>query len=95
MIAKKGHNTTGSIAADQLKSIIARVENLTDEKKVLAGDIRDIFNEAKGAGFDVAVIRVLIKQRAQDAADREEFELMLGTYQRALGMTPAPEGEGY
>jgi uncharacterized protein (UPF0335 family) len=84
----KGHNRVGGVAVDQLKSIIGRVEKLEEEKSGLAADIRDIFAEAKGNGFDVKAIRTIIKMRKMDASEREEAETVLDTYCRALGMTP-------
>lgn len=79
----RGHN---GIAADQLRSIIERVENLEEEKSALSADIRDVFAEAKGNGFDVKTVRQIIKLRKMDAADREEAEHLLDTYKHALGM---------
>lgn len=78
----------GGIAVDQLKSIIARVEKLEEEKAAIADDIRDVFAEAKGNGFDVKAIRQIIKLRKMDAQEREEEETVLDTYMRALGMLP-------
>ncbi|QEL18744.1 DUF2312 domain-containing protein [Limnoglobus roseus] len=87
-----GHNSkkprAGGVAVDQLKSIIARVEKLTEEKESLAADIRDVFAEAKGGGWDVKAIRSIIKIRKQDASEREEQETVLETYMNALGMLP-------
>ena len=87
---KQGHNSkrAGGIAVDQLKSIIARVEKLEEEKAGLAADIRDVFAEAKGNGFDVKAIRTILKMRKKDAATREEEETILDTYMNALGMLP-------
>lgn len=76
----------GGIAADRLRSIIERVERLEEEKKALASDIKDIFAEAKSAGFDVKVIRQIIRIRRQEPADVEEQETLLDVYRRALGM---------
>jgi uncharacterized protein (UPF0335 family) len=76
----------GGIAADRLLSIIERVERLEEERKALADDIKDIFAEAKSAGFDVKVIRQLIRIRRQEPADVEEQETLLDLYRRALGM---------
>lgn len=83
-----GHNRpkAGGVAVDQLKSIISRVERLEEEKAGLAADIRDVFAEAKGNGFDVKAIRTIIKMRKQDAAQREEEENVLDTYLVALNM---------
>lgn len=78
-----GHN---GVPADQLRSIIERVERLEEEKSALAADVRDVFAEAKGNGFDVKTIRQIIKLRKMDHAEREEAEHMLDTYKRALGM---------
>lgn len=76
----------GGIAADRLRSIIERTERLMEERKALASDIKDIMAEAKSAGFDVAVIKQLIRIRRQEPADVEEFETLLDLYRRALGM---------
>ncbi|MDF7674997.1 DUF2312 domain-containing protein [Acetobacteraceae bacterium ESL0709] len=78
--------TTGGIAADRLRSIIERVERLEEERKALGGDIRDIFAEAKSAGFDVKVIKQIIRLRKQEPAEVEEQETLLDIYRRALGM---------
>ncbi|CDB52779.1 MAG: DUF2312 domain-containing protein [Alphaproteobacteria bacterium] len=74
----------GGIAVDRLRSLIERIERLEEEKKAIAGDIRDIFAEAKSAGFDVKVMREILKLRKMDAADRDEKELLLETYRKAL-----------
>jgi uncharacterized protein (UPF0335 family) len=78
----------GGVAVDQLKSIIGRVEKLEEEKAGIAADIRDVFAEAKGNGFDVKAIRSIIKIRKLDASEREEQETILDTYLNALGMLP-------
>lgn len=78
----------GGVAVDQLKSIIARVEKLEEEKAAIADDIKDVFAEAKGNGYDVKAIRQIIKLRKMDAQEREEEETILDTYMRALGMLP-------
>ncbi len=85
----KNHNETadvGGIAADCLRSIIERVERLEEERKALSGDIKDIFTEAKSAGFDVKVLRQIIRIRKQEPAEVEEQETLLDVYRRALGM---------
>jgi uncharacterized protein (UPF0335 family) len=76
----------GGIAADRLRSIIERVERLEEERKGIGADIRDIFSEAKSAGFDVKVVRALIRIRKQEPAEVEEHESLLDIYRRALGM---------
>lgn len=75
---------TGGIAADRLRSLIERIERLEEEKKALSGDIRDIYAEAKSAGFDVKIMRAVIKLRKMNAADRDEQEFLLDTYKKAL-----------
>jgi len=77
---------TGGIAADRLRSIIERVERLEEERKALAGDIKDIYSEAKSAGFDVKVIRQIIRLRKLKPEEVEEAETLLDIYRRALGM---------
>ena len=75
----------GGVAADRLRSFIERIERLEEEKKALADDIREVYSEAKGAGFDVKVMRQLIKLRKMDNDDRSEMEAILDVYERALG----------
>ena len=76
----------GGIAVYRLRSLIERVERLEEEKKDLQSDIRDIFTEAKSAGFDVKIMRMIIKLRKMNVADRDEQEALVDTYKRALGM---------
>jgi uncharacterized protein (UPF0335 family) len=83
---EKTETKTGGIAADRLRSLVERIERLEEERKALGGDIRDIYAEAKSAGFDVKVIRQLIRIRRQEPADVEEQETLLDVYRRALGM---------
>lgn len=89
-----GHNRTrvGGVAADQLRSIVERVERLEEGKAGLAADIRDVFAEARGNGFDVRALRQILKLRKQDAGERDEQEAILDTYKHALGMLPLFEG---
>ena len=75
---------TGGIAADRLRSLIERIERLEEEKRELQSDIRDIFAEAKSAGFDVKAMRTILKLRKMNAADRDEQETMVETYRKAL-----------
>lgn len=82
----EGNTTTGGIAADRLRSIIERVERLEEERKALGADIRDIFTEAKSAGFEIKVVKQIIKQRKLEPAEVEEQENLLDIYRRALGM---------
>ena len=67
----------GGIAVDRLRSLIERIERLNEEKAALESDIRDIFAEAKSAGFDVKIMREIIKLRKQNAAERDEHETLL------------------
>lgn len=76
----------GGIAADRLRSIVDRIERLEQERKALGDDIKDIYAEAKSAGFDVAVVRQIIRLRKQEPAEVEEQETLLDLYRRALGM---------
>ena len=85
-VAEKDDVQTGGIAADRLRSLIDRIERLEEERKALGSDIKDIFAEAKSAGFDVKVLRQLIRIRKQEPADVEEQETLLDVYRRALGM---------
>ena len=85
-VLEKTEAKTGGIAAERLRSIVERIERLEEERKALGGDIRDIFAEAKSAGFDVKVLRQLLRIRKQEAAEVEEQETLLDVYRRALGM---------
>ncbi len=76
----------GGIAADHLKSFIERIERLEEEKKALGDDIRDVYSEAKATGFDVKVMRQIVKIRKMDKDDLDEQEALLETYMLALGM---------
>ena len=73
-------------AKDQLKSLIERIERLEEERAALSGDIREVYSEAKGFGFDTKVIRQVVRLRKLDRADRQEQEAILDLYLSALGM---------
>lgn len=75
-------------AAEQLKSIIERIERLEEEKKALSDDIKDVYGEAKANGFDTKILRQVIRIRKQDADERQEQETILDLYLAALGMLP-------
>jgi uncharacterized protein (UPF0335 family) len=75
-----------SFAKDQLKAIIERIERLEEEKKTISDDIRDVYAEAKGNGFEVKALRTIVRMRKQDADERREHETILETYLHALGM---------
>ena len=79
-------DVSGTIAAERLRSIIDRIERLEEERKALASDVKDIYTEAKSAGFDVKVLRQVIRIRRQEPAEVEEQETLLDLYRRALGM---------
>lgn len=76
----------GGIAADKLRSLIERIERLEKEKNDINRDIRDIFAEAKSVGFDVKIMRAVLKLRKMNAADRDEQEFLLDTYKKALNI---------
>ncbi|WP_421706534.1 DUF2312 domain-containing protein [Algihabitans sp.] len=76
----------GGVAADRLKSFIERIERLEEERTALGADIREIYAEAKGTGFDTKIMRQVIKLRKMDHADRQEQEHLLELYKRALGI---------
>ncbi len=76
------------IAGDRLRAFIERIERLEEEKKQISEDIKDVFAEAKGAGFDPKVMRQVIRLRKQDRDERAEQEAMLDLYLQALGMIP-------
>ncbi len=81
-----GQGDPSSVAADQLKSIIARIERLEEEKAGIAGDIKDVYAEAGANGFDVKVLREIIRLRKQDHDERQEHEAILELYLQSLGM---------
>ena len=75
-----------SVAADDLKALIERIERLEEEKAALASDIRDVYSEAKAKGFDTKILRKIIGIRKKDHAERQEEEAILDLYLTALGM---------
>ncbi len=81
----------GGTTADQLRSIIERIENLEEEKANLTTDIREIYSEAKGNGFDVKALRAIVRMRKKDDHERLEEEAVLATYMHALGMADPDE----
>jgi uncharacterized protein (UPF0335 family) len=84
----KGKSTdTTRFAKDQLKAIVERIEHLEEEKKAISDDIRDVYAEAKGNGYDVKALRMVVRLRKQDKNERAEQEAILETYMHALGMT--------
>jgi uncharacterized protein (UPF0335 family) len=86
-----GHNSEAESAVtkfskDQLRSVIERIERLEEEKKTISDDVRDVYVEAKGNGYDVKALRTIVRMRKQDAHEREEQETILETYMHAMGM---------
>jgi uncharacterized protein (UPF0335 family) len=73
-------------AAGQLKSLVERIERLEEEKAALTADIREVYSEAKGVGFDTKVMRQVVRMRRLDRAERQELEAVLDLYMSALGM---------
>lgn len=76
----------GGIDNARLKSLIERIEHLEEEKKAVSGDIRDIYAEAKSAGFDVKALRHVVKQRAKAKAERDEEKHIYALYEAAAGL---------
>lgn len=76
----------GGVAGDRLKSFIERIERLEEEKAALAADVREVYAEAKGEGFDAKVMRQIVRLRKMDSSDREEQEAVLELYKQALGL---------
>ena len=84
--AAKDEQATHRFAKDQLKAFVERVERLEEEKKAISDDIRDVYAEAKGNGFDIKTLRVVVRLRKQDADERKEHQAILETYLHAPGM---------
>lgn len=78
--------SANTVAAGQLRAFIERIERLEEEKQTIADDIKEVFAEAKGTGFDTKAMRTIIRLRKKDQAEREEEEAMLDLYLAALGM---------
>lgn len=81
------------VARDQLRAFVERIERLEEEKKAIADDIKEVYAEAKGNGFDTKVLRQIVRIRKQDAHERAEQEAILDLYMHALGMAPEPASE--
>ncbi|WP_242137363.1 GapR family DNA-binding domain-containing protein [Sphingomonas sp. TREG-RG-20F-R18-01] len=75
-----------TIAADQLRLLIERIERLEEEKKGISEDIKDVYGEAKSTGFDVKTIKEIVRLRKMEKHHRDEAEAMLETYKQALGL---------
>jgi uncharacterized protein (UPF0335 family) len=81
-----------SFAEGQLKSLVERIERLEEEKRALAGDLKEVYAEAKGHGFDTKILRKVVALRRKDAVEREEEDTMVTLYMSALGSAPAKTG---
>jgi uncharacterized protein (UPF0335 family) len=79
-------NDVAGVAGDRLRSFIERIERLEEEKSTLSEDIKEVYSEAKGTGFDIKIMRQIIRLRKMEAGDRSEMEEILDVYKRALGM---------
>jgi len=77
---------SGGVAAERLRSFVERIERLEEERTALGADIREVYSEAKGVGFDIKVMRQIIRLRKLDSQDRQEQEAVLDLYKSALGM---------
>lgn len=85
--------SSDSVAQDQIKAFIERIERLEEEKAAIAGDIKEVYAEAKGNGFDTKVLRKIVSIRKQDHNERMEQEALLELYLTALGMAAAPSDD--
>jgi uncharacterized protein (UPF0335 family) len=85
--------TKTSFAHGQLKALVERIERLEEEKKTIAGDIKEVYGEAKGNGFDTKILRKVISLRKKEPTEREEEQSMLDVYMAALGMIPEESEE--
>lgn len=81
-----GGDNAQTIAAGQLRAFIERVERLEEEKQTIADDIKNVYAEMRGSGFDTKIVRAIIRLRKKDSAERQEEEAMLDLYLIALGM---------
>jgi uncharacterized protein (UPF0335 family) len=94
-VARKPTVSSDSVAQDQLRAFIERIERMEEEKKAIADDIKEIYAEAKGNGFDTKVLRQIVRIRKQDASEHMEQEALLELYMAALGMAAAPKESDY
>ncbi|WP_395018062.1 DUF2312 domain-containing protein [Dongia sp.] len=76
----------GGIAADRLKSFIERIERLEEEKAAIAGDVKEVYSEAKSSGFDTKIMRQIVRLRKMEPQERNEQEQLLDVYKQAIGM---------
>lgn len=96
-MSEVGHNSVSSVAADELRQFVERIERMDEEIEGLNSDKKDIYAEAKGRGFDTKAMKIIIQRRAKDASTLQEEDAMVELYERALGMAasrpsaPAPK----
>ncbi len=92
-MAKAKSVDSDSVAQDQIRAFIERIERMEEEKRAIADDLKEIYAEAKGNGFDTKVLRQVVRIRKQDRAERMEQEALLDLYMAALGMNSGPAEE--
>lgn len=85
-MGRVGHNSGAQSADDRLRLLIERVERLEEEKRGIAGDISDVYAEAKATGYDTKIMKAIVRLRKMRPEDRREMELLLETYKNALGI---------
>ena len=85
-MADEVSETSQTVAAGQLRAFIERLERLEEEKKTISEDIKEVYAEAKGTGFDTKAVRVIVRMRKKDQTERQEEEAILDLYKAALGM---------
>lgn len=85
-LSEDDRSNSGNVAANHLRSFVERIERLEEEKATIATDIKEVYAEAKGAGFDTKALRKIVSERKQNAHDLAEFESILDLYRHALGM---------
>jgi uncharacterized protein (UPF0335 family) len=76
----------GSVAADELRLLVERIERLEEEKKGIADDVRDVYAEAKARGYDTKTLRAIVRLRRMETHQRQEMDALLETYRAALGL---------
>lgn len=89
-MAYPSNSAEDSVAQDQLRAFIERIERMEEEKAAISADIKEIYSEAKGNGFNTKILRRIVNIRKQDANERLEQEALLELYMSALGMVEAP-----
>ena len=86
-------NESQNVTGAQIRAFLERIERMEEEKRAIADDIKEVYAEAKGNGFDTKVLRIIVRRRKQDYAERMEQEALLDLYEHALGMRPEPDDE--